>query len=351
VGLGGHLMWTAVLRTVEEETGKSALVTHMPGLSDLMRGRLFRGDIGLSNDPIFRHNPRLAFNEIRTKTNVERRIDRFFFAALRRCGLKATYERFLLRATAGHSKRKSYILVNLDNPIHSYAASVLDDRMIWKTGGHAVDIMARPFGVAVRDRGGEMHFDEDERHAVQGLLAEWGLMPGRYVTIDPETKTEFFGYLRGWPFERWQALVDRLRQRFTDVPVVQLGLDGSRRLNGVVDLCGQTSVREAALVIAETGLFMGTESGLMHVARAVNTEALILWGGVTLPEFAGYADRHTIICKRVECAPCGFLGRCPNAHKCMDTITVEEVAVAAEAAVEQLANRPRRAAGDGDRGR
>jgi ADP-heptose:LPS heptosyltransferase len=343
-------MWTAVLRTVTEETGKSALVTHMPGLTDLARGRLYRGDVSLSDDPIFRHNPRLAFNETRAKTAAERRIDRLFFAALRRDGLKTAYEGFLLRATARHSRTKRYVLVNLDNPRYSYAASVLDDRMIWKTGGHAADIMARPFGVVVRDRGGEMHFDDEERQAARHRLAERGMTPGRYVTIDPETKTEYFGDLRGWPFERWQALVDRLRQRFADVPVVQLGLDRSRRLNGVVDLCGQTSVREVALVIAEAGLFMGTESGLMHVARAMNTEALILWGGVTLPEFAGYADRHTIICKRVECAPCGLLGRCPNAHKCMDTITVEEAAVAAEAVVEQLANRPRRAAGDGDRG-
>ena len=346
MGLGGHLMWTAVLRTVTEETGKSALVTHMPALTDLVRGRLYRGDVGLSDDSIFLHNPRLAFIETRAKTAVERRIDRLFFAALRRGGLKTAYERFLLRATARHSRTKPYVLVNLDNPCHSYAASMLDDRMVWKTGGHAVDIMARPFGVAVRDRGGEMHFNENERHAAQGLLSQRDLAPGRYVTIDADTKTEFFGDLRGWPFERWQALVDRLRRRFADVPVVQLGLEGSRRLSGVVDLCGQTSVREAALVIAEAGLFMGTESGLMHIARAVNTDALILWGGVTLPEFAGYADRHTIICKRVECAPCGLLGRCPNAHKCMDTITVEEGAAAAETAVEQLAGRPRRAAGN-----
>ena len=68
-------MWTAVLRTVTEETGKTALVTHMPGLTDLARGRLYRRDIDLADEPVFRHNPRLAFNEKREKSDHSRQLE------------------------------------------------------------------------------------------------------------------------------------------------------------------------------------------------------------------------------------------------------------------------------------
>ncbi len=75
----------------------------------------------------------------------------------------------------------------------------------------------------------------------------------------------------------------------------------------------------------------------MHAARAVDAPALILWGGVTLPEFAGYPDKHHIICHRVPCAPCGQFGWCKNGHICMNSISVAEVLRAALTCIEQAA--------------
>ena len=334
MGLGGHILWTAALRDLTEQTGKAALVTHMPAISDLARGRLYRGDESFADSPVFRDNPRLVFNQAKPRGALERRMDRLFAAALRRCGLMPAYHRTIFRLAAWHSRNRPYVLVSLDNPLHSYAAEVLDDRMVWKTGGHVVDIMLKPFGVSAAGTAGELHFSDEERHAAQRLLRDRGLEPGRYVTLDADTQTDYFGDLRAWPLDRWQSLGDRLRARFLDVPLVQVGLESAPRLRGVVDMCGETTFRQAALVIDSAALFLGTESGLMHVARAVDTNALILWGGITLPEFAAHCDRHNVICKYVECAPCGRLGQCPNGHKCMRDITVDEVASAAESLIE-----------------
>ncbi len=109
------------------------------------------------------------------------------------------------------------------------------------------------------------------------------------------------------------------------MPVVQIGLGRSGILSGAVDLTVKTDFRGAARVIREAALFIGTEGGLMHAARAVDARALILWGGITLPEFIGYPDHQTTICKHVECAPCGNAGWCDYGHRCMQEITVDEV--------------------------
>ena len=111
--------------------------------------------------------------------------------------------------------------------------------------------------------------------------------------------------------------------------VVQVGVPGTPSVPHTVDIRGRTTFREAAALIQRSALFIGTEGGLMHAARAVDANALILWGGVTLPEFAGYPDNHRIICHRVHCAPCGQFGWCDNGHICMRDISVKETLDAA----------------------
>src|SRR5690606_34261146 len=122
-----------------------------------------------------------------------------------------------------------------------------------------------------------------------------------FVAVEPDSNRDWFGDLRSWPLERWQLLCDRLRRERPDLPVVQVGLGRSGILSGTLDLTKRTSFRQAALVLSRSALFIGTESGLMHAARAVEAPSLILWGGITLPEFIGYPDRQTTICKRVAC--------------------------------------------------
>ena len=123
----------------------------------------------------------------------------------------------------------------------------------------------------------------------------------------------------------WQALVYQINLLYPNLDIVQLGVGDREVLTGVTDLTGRTSFREAASLIARSRLFIGTEGGLMHLAASMGTPSVILWGGITLPEFAGYPDQHHIICHYVDCAPCGNLGWCDYDRKCMNSIEVGEV--------------------------
>src|SRR5690606_20436497 len=127
-------------------------------------------------------------------------------------------------------------------------------RTIWKEG-RALAAMGRSFGLDDVSAIPRMHFAAAEQTEVNRLLLEAGLVTP-FAVIEPDTNREWFGELRAWPMERWQALVGRLREARPDVQIVQVGLGRSGVVGGVVDLTGRTTFRQAALIIARSALFI-----------------------------------------------------------------------------------------------
>jgi hypothetical protein len=146
-----------------------------------------------------------------------------------------------------------------------------------------------------------------------------------------------------WYPERFQQVVDALAGRFT---FVQLGLATDPPLAGAVDLRGRTSLREAGAVLANSLAFVGLVGFLMHMARAVGTPAVIVYGGREHPSQSGYAGNRNLF-SPVPCAPCWLWNTCPFGVTCMDRIPADEVA----AALLGLVGEPEDAAGalDGPR--
>ena len=91
-----------------------------------------------------------------------------------------------------------------------------------------------------------------------------------------------------------------------------------------IDLRGRTSVTEMAAVLAAADLHVGPESGPMHIAAAVNTPCVILYGGY-LPTFCTHYARNIALATDVPCAPCWLPTPCPFELKCMTAITPETV--------------------------
>jgi len=136
-----------------------------------------------------------------------------------------------------------------------------------------------------------------------------------------------------WFPERFQEVVSSLKR---DFKFVQLGSAGDPPLNDVVDLRGKTSIRESAAVLANCRLQVGTVGFLMHLARAVECPAVIIYGGREAPWQSGYGCNVNLY-SAVPCAPCWLWNRCDYNRVCMDTITAQEVI----GAVEQIASQKR----------
>lgn len=132
---------------------------------------------------------------------------------------------------------------------------------------------------------------------------------------------------KDWAADRWLELSQRLAPDFR---LVQIGTPADPPLPVAQDLRGKTTVKQAAELLASAGAFVGLEGGLQHVAAAVHTPSVIVYGGRSLPLQTGYAFNSNVT-RTPPCAGCGLVTDCPHNMICMD-IPVSEV----ETAVRRL---------------
>lgn len=100
------------------------------------------------------------------------------------------------------------------------------------------------------------------------------------------------------------------------------------------NLCGKLNLQESAYCVSKAEILLSGDTGLMHIAAALNKPIVSLWGN-TVPEFGMYPympmnqDKYVIIeNKKLFCRPCSKLGfkRCPLRHfKCMQSLSIDEI--------------------------
>jgi heptosyltransferase-2 len=98
------------------------------------------------------------------------------------------------------------------------------------------------------------------------------------------------------------------------------------------DLTGKTTLMEAAAVLRRCRLLITADSGLMHLAVAVGTKTISLFGSGIEKKWAPQGKNHLVINKRPECSPCtrfGYTPGCAFDVACLSAITVDEVVAAA----------------------
>lgn len=167
-----------------------------------------------------------------------------------------------------------------------------------------------------------LHLTEQER--LKGRLAKRQIaihssgMAARWAMVTKE-----------WYPERFQAVVDALRDEYT---FVQLGSGKDPLLDGCLDFRGQLSVRESAAVLSQSLLFVGQVGFLMHLARAVDTRAVIVYGGRETPAQSGYVCNENLA-SAPPCSPCWRWRTCDFDRVCMRQIEAEHVVEAARRAL------------------
>lgn len=97
----------------------------------------------------------------------------------------------------------------------------------------------------------------------------------------------------------------------------------------VVNLAGSTDIALAGAILQSCALFIGNDSGLAHLAAAVGTPSVVIFGP-TVREFGffPFRSRSEVVEKELPCRPCSHLGgkECPKKHfKCMEDIKVDDV--------------------------
>jgi hypothetical protein len=127
-----------------------------------------------------------------------------------------------------------------------------------------------------------------------------------------------------WLPQRFQSVVNAFCERFQ---FLQLGSLADPKLDNVIDLRGKTTLRQAAAIISRSRLFVGLAGGLMHLSRAVDRSAVIVYGGRERPEISGYICNRNIT-SNPPCSPCWQRNRCDHDRVCMTSIDAEQVSEA-----------------------
>ena len=100
-----------------------------------------------------------------------------------------------------------------------------------------------------------------------------------------------------------------------------------------IDLTGKTNLRDVAAVLKMSKVLITTDTGLMHLAYAVGTPTVSLFGPSIEKKWAPKGNGHIVINKHLGCSPCtrfGYTPRCKRNVECLSLISVDEVIRAAE---------------------
>ena len=134
-----------------------------------------------------------------------------------------------------------------------------------------------------------------------------------------------------WFPERFQAVADALRRTHR---IVQIGSSADPPLQGVDDLRGRTTLRQSAAILANARLFVGSVGFPMHLSRAVDCPAVIVYGGREAPWQSGYVC-NTNIYTSLECSPCWRWNTCDYGRRCMTDISASAVIDAVHARLDE----------------
>lgn len=93
----------------------------------------------------------------------------------------------------------------------------------------------------------------------------------------------------------------------------------------MIDLVGWTALPEAVGIISRAKLAVGPDTGLMHIAAAVGTPVVSLWGPTSPLRAGPYRFEDLVVQGKAACVPC-YRRRCPIGRICMHSISVEDIA-------------------------
>lgn len=154
---------------------------------------------------------------------------------------------------------------------------------------------------------------------------------------------------KDWGLENWHALLTELARDFPGRALLLAGSAEEATLseaaaagwqqNGggpVVNVCGRLTPRESAAALARARLFIGHDSGPMHLAAAVGTRCVAIFAALNLPrQWFPYGPGHRVVYHRVECAGCNLEFCIEQKKKCILSITVSEVLEAIHKAMSE----------------
>lgn len=219
----------------------------------------------------------------------------------------------------------------------------------WRTPRHSVEenldaLRAMGIHPTEHETGLVMRPAEDDRQRVAGLLYENGLPPSsKFVQLHPTSRWMF----KAWTERGYAELIEELLSMGVavvltaspdpmEIAMVARIRDRVRLRGSLVDLSGKLSLKELAALTSGARLFIGVDSAPMHIAAAVGTPVVAVFGPSDERVWGPWKVPSTVIAltEQYPCRPCGLDG-CGGGKvsECLTSIDVQRMALAVREAL------------------
>jgi heptosyltransferase III len=184
---------------------------------------------------------------------------------------------------------------------------------------------------------------------VDAMLAERGVAPRRFVQVHPGSRWLF----KSWPSGRMASVVEKLVRDGFQVAVTGAPDERERAIvdvmlaalpdhcrTGVHDFTGKLSLLELCALTMRARLFIGVDSAPMHIAAAVRTPAVALFGPSDEVEWGPWLVAHRVVTSTdFPCRPCRNDG-CGGGKisECLTTLAVDRVSAAVDSLLAETAD-------------
>lgn len=253
MGLGGYLTWTAAIREISKRIPDDVKILTCEGDGKRVTK--------LVRSPVFENNPHV-------------------------------YK---------HGDGSEAFPLFLNNPEANYCETDTPMKAHHKGDMHIIERICSFYGITDPELKCELHFTEPEIQKVDKLLEG---LEGDFITIEPHSKTNYT-VNRRYPLEKWQSIVNSLQEK---IQVVQVGTTDAPLLENVIDFRGETSFREATILIGKSRLLLASEGGLVHAATAVDTPSLVVITGYQTEKMVAYPQNLNV--NIATHGPCGLKVEC-----------------------------------------
>ena len=159
--------------------------------------------------------------------------------------------------------------------------------------------------------------------------------------IDPNSVFVFcpgaeYGPTKRWPTAHFAALANHLTQAYSNANIILLGgkgdhqlaeeiLQQSQKRTNIHNWCGNTSLDEAIALIGAAKAVVSNDSGLMHIAAALKTPQVAIFGSSDPAHTPPLSENAKVIWLNLPCSPC-HKKECPLGHlKCLKDILPQQV--------------------------
>ncbi|OGD26282.1 MAG: hypothetical protein A2028_04100 [Candidatus Aminicenantes bacterium RBG_19FT_COMBO_59_29] len=192
--------------------------------------------------------------------------------------------------------------------------------------------LVRAAGIEVHEPWPRLNFPaagKEETERIDKLWADRGLAGAKVVVLHVGAGNAF----RDWGHQKLGGLAGRLAG-LLGVRVILIGsaLDAPRAEEirkispkSVLSLAGELNLAELREVIGRAALFIGPDSGPMHIAATTLTPIVALFGPTLPANFSPWQARATLLEKPLDCRPCKQRKCRTEDFRCLELITVDEV--------------------------